>query len=282
MVVIHSLMRMSRFRDDGVATAATRTRGNEMATTSDTVADSTASKWEFKNLLAWAVFLVSTFGILATGYYASKGAGGDTSPREVFMTLVPLFSTWVGTILAFYFSRENFETANRAVNQAIEKLTPEQEMQQTAVSQVMKKRNAIKGIDLASPADEANVTIAQVRSLLDQGFTRIAIFAPNNLIKYIIHEATLNKYIADSAAAGAAIDLTTAKLSDFLAFKIGNDDVKSLVSKMGFVKSDANLKDARAAMLAIKGAQDVFVTKSGKKDEEVLGWLTNSDITKDL
>lgn len=249
---------------------------------SDTVADDATPKWEFKNLLAWAVFLVSTFGILATGYFAVKMPTGGTTAREVFTTLVPLFSTWVGTILAFYFSRENFETANRAVNKAMEKLTPEQEMQQTAVSQVMKKRNAIKSIDLATPADEANVTIAQIRTVLDQGFSRVAIFAPNDIIKYIIHEGTLNKFIADNAAAGTVIDLTTAKLPDFLAFKIGDEDVKTIVSKMAFVKLDANLQDARTAMLAIKGAQDVFVTKSGKKDEAVEGWLSNTDITKDI
>jgi hypothetical protein len=243
------------------------------------VADNAASKWEFKNLLAWAVFLVSTFGILVMGYIAATTPASGTTARDVFTTLVPLFSTWVGTILAFYFSRENFETANRAVDKAMEKLTPEQELQQTAVSQVMKKRSAIKGIE---PPDEANLTIAEIRSKLAEGFSRIAIFAPNNVIKYIIHEATLNKFIADNAAAGTAVDLTTAKLPDLLAFKIGGEDVKSIVSKMAFVKLDANLQDARTAMLAIKGAQDVFVTKSGKKDEPVEGWLSNTDITKDL
>ncbi|CAN7407248.1 hypothetical protein [Rhizobium sp. LjRoot254] len=246
---------------------------------SDTVADDATPKWEFKNLLAWAVFLVSTFGILATGYFAVNLPSGGTTAREVFTTLVPLFSTWVGTILAFYFSRENFETANRAVNKAMEKLTPEQEMQQTAVSQVMKKRNAIKSLE---PTDEAKLTIAEIRSVLDQGFSRIAIFAPNNVIKYIIHEATLNKYIADNVAAGNIIDLATTKLPEFLAFKIGAEDVNAIVSKMAFVKLDANLQDARTAMLAVKGAQDVFVTKSGKKDEPVEGWVSNSDITKDL
>ncbi|UVC10624.1 hypothetical protein IHQ71_08585 [Rhizobium sp. TH2] len=249
---------------------------------SNAVADNATPKWEFKNLLAWAVFLVSTFGILVTGYFAATIQGSGTTARDVFTTLVPLFSTWVGTILAFYFSRENFETANRAVDKAMEKLTPEQEMQQTAVSQVMKKRNAIKSLDLATAADEANVTIAQIRTLLDQGFSRIAIFAPNNVIKYIIHEGTLNKFIADNAAAGTAVDLTTAKLPEFLAFKIGAENVKDIVSKMAFVKLDANLQDARTAMLAVKGAQDVFVTKTGKKDEPVEGWVSNNDITKDI
>jgi hypothetical protein len=28
--------------------------------------------------------------------------------------------------------------------------------------------------------------------------------------------------------------------------------------------------------------QEFFVTRAGKSDEPVLGWLTNSDITRDL
>lgn len=98
---------------------------------------------ELRDKLAWIVFTISTIGILAVaGFYAVKGMPG--SAREVFSTIVPLFGTWVGTILAFYFSRENFREANDAVNRAFAQLTPDQKLQQTSVRQAMKTRGAIK------------------------------------------------------------------------------------------------------------------------------------------
>lgn len=247
---------------------------------SNAVADTASAAWQFKNQLAWVVFLISTGGILFVSYFAMGTT--DASRREIFTALVPLFSTWVGTILAFYFSKENFEAASKQVEKAFDKLTPEQEMQQTSVSQVMKRRNAIKGINLANAADEANILVADIRQKMEEGFSRVAIFAPGDIIKYLVHEATVNKFLADNAAAGRPIDLAVARLPELLAFKIGNDDVKSIVSKFAFVRSDASLQDARNEMLLVKGAQDVFVTKTGKKDEPVEGWLTNTDITKDL
>jgi hypothetical protein len=35
-------------------------------------------------------------------------------------------------------------------------------------------------------------------------------------------------------------------------------------------------------MEEVKNCQDVFITENGSRDEEVLGWLTNVDITKCL
>jgi hypothetical protein len=37
---------------------------------------------------------------------------------------------------------------------------------------------------------------------------------------------------------------------------------------------------AKEAMEKIKSCQDVFITESGSREEKILGWLTNVDITK--
>ena len=41
------------------------------------------------------------------------------------------------------------------------------------------------------------------------------------------------------------------------------------------VKEDVNLAICKQAMDLIQGCQDIFVTKNGKRDEPILGWLTN-------
>ena len=49
-------------------------------------------------------------------------------------------------------------------------------------------------------------------------------------------------------------------------------------SSFGFVPSTATLADAKREMERIEKCADVFVTQSGKKDEPVLGWITDNTI----
>lgn len=236
----------------------------------------------FKNQLAWIVFLVSAGGILLTAHGAVITGDQSLTKREVFNILVPLFGTWVGTILAFYFSKENFESANNSVRQMAAQLTPEQAMQQTSVRQVMKMRGAIKAVVMALGSDEDKVTLKTLREVFDKGNSRAPILGPGDTIKYVIHDGTLAKFVADKALSqtGSVTDAT--KLSDMLPHKIGNEDFKSIVTKFACVGLNASLDDARNAMLAVKGAQDVFVTKTGRPDEAVEGWLTNVDFARSL
>jgi hypothetical protein len=104
--------------------------------------------WErnFKNHLAGLVFICSFFGLLLTAFWSLAQVTGPG--REVFNVPAPLFGTWVGTILTFYFTRENFKEANEAVNRIVDRLTPEQRPAQTPVRQAMKPR----GLDQGPPA----------------------------------------------------------------------------------------------------------------------------------
>ena len=45
-----------------------------------------------------------------------------------------------------------------------------------------------------------------------------------------------------------------------------------------FVSADQTLADAKAAMEAVKGCQDVIVTQNGAPTMPVIGWITNTDI----
>src|SRR5258707_14126556 len=43
--------------------------------------------------------------------------------QYVFGALLPLWGTWIGTILAYYYSKQNFESANKSVQQIVDKMT---------------------------------------------------------------------------------------------------------------------------------------------------------------
>ena len=40
--------------------------------------------------------------------------------QYIFGALLPLWGTWIGTILAYYYSKENFESANKNVQQIVD------------------------------------------------------------------------------------------------------------------------------------------------------------------
>src|SRR5262249_10220259 len=92
--------------------------------------------------IARLVLIISGIGILAIAAAVLSGgilAGADAFERNttlVFTALLPLLGTWVGTVLAYYFSRKNFETASQSVERMVT-LTTEQRLAQTAVNDQM-------------------------------------------------------------------------------------------------------------------------------------------------
>src|SRR5438093_971982 len=55
---------------------------------------------------------------LAITFATTRSRPGIT--RLVFTSVLPLFGTWVGTVLAFYFARENLQSATESVQSAAE------------------------------------------------------------------------------------------------------------------------------------------------------------------
>ena len=51
---------------------------------------------------------------------------------------------------------------------------------------------------------------------------------------------------------------------------------------VAFVPKNSTVLSAKEAMEKIKSCRDVFITEIGRRDEKILGWLTNVDITKGL
>lgn len=94
-------------------------------------------------LIALVVLGTSLFGIIVLSLKVLV-AVPPSDPKEnletaktVFSSILPVLATWVGTVLAFYFSRENFESANRNVREMVKKITSMEKLQSVSVSEVM-------------------------------------------------------------------------------------------------------------------------------------------------
>jgi len=194
-------------------------------------------------------------------------AGDFDKAQSVLNVILPVVASWVGTVLAYYFSRENLESAARAVQSMAKQVTAFQKLQGIPVKEKMVTKAQLffktlpaTGIKLAEILDELEK--------LQKG-NRIPVLDQNGCPAYVIHRSAIDKFVAQQARAGVPIDQLT--LDNLLK----DPKYKSLESSFALVKEDATLADAKAAMEGIPHCQDVFVTKTGNRKEEVLGLITN-------
>src|SRR5436309_10720062 len=78
---------------------------------SSSPSDASIRRW-----LAAGIVGASILGIVVLSIVAISTAGKDRAEtsRLVFSAVLPLLGTWVGTVLAFYFARENLEAATES------------------------------------------------------------------------------------------------------------------------------------------------------------------------
>jgi hypothetical protein len=226
-------------------------------------ADVSTRKW-----LAVGIVGASILGAVVISSVAILAAGDDRAEtsRLVFSALLPLLGTWVGTVLAFYFARENLEAATQSTLAlaGLETGTP--------VTRVMIPERDFLAYDLGADERVDDVPLAALRDKMRElvpPFRRLPIRNASGAALYVLHDATLTAYAESQGQTTATVDKT---LGDLL----GDPTSRELVEAIGFVPESATVADARAVMASVKNGNDVFVTSTGKRDERAIGWLTNT------
>jgi hypothetical protein len=228
--------------------------------------------------IAKLVLLISGIGILVIAAVALGGAAFSSndkfkdSSQMVFNSLLPLLGTWVGTVLAYYFSRKNFESASQSVERMVT-LTTEQRLGQLLVQKEMLRPGQITVFQIAPGNSPKDVLLKDLRIKLGDKITRIPVVDANAVVLYIVHQSGLFKFIAEKAlAGGASIDKLT--LQDL----VDDAELKNWVTNIVYIPESASVADAKKKMDDQKGCQDLIVTRSGGNAEPMLGWMTNVDI----
>ena len=117
-----------------------------------------ASSDELRGRLAqtvttWALIAIALLGIVIiaiAGYNASIPSTDVEARREfldaakyVFASVLPVVAAWVGTVMAFYFGKENFKAATDSVSQIARQLTSQEKLGQTNVQETGKPMEAV-------------------------------------------------------------------------------------------------------------------------------------------
>lgn len=209
----------------------------------------------------------------------------DTA-QLLFSALLPLLGTWVGTILAFYYSKENYEAGTRGAIDAVRSAM--QRLGSTAATDVMMSRAMMVTLDV--PAGKAiedvllSAVVAKFKTTGANGLpiSRLPVVSSDGACVAFLHRGVWSEMLAADLIARGAPDMGTATLGTLLgqAYPPRKDTTYAqfVRAAVAVVARGASVADAKAAMEQVPGCQDVIVTGSGTRAEPVLGWISNIDI----
>lgn len=254
-----------------------------MSTENQQSVEKPESKWNIRNIIALGITgLVLIATILVAYYSLCKVKDPDLS--FVGQSLLPLWGTWVGTIIAFYFGRENFEAATKSYRDVIKTLTPEQKIAAIPVREVMIPVEKIKYMEYTEDTKKKKL-VDILNDPIFREYFRMAFLTPEKILKYIIHKSTLAIFIVEKTQA-KSMDGTPVKveaeiltLQDLIQYENSESRIPAMLKRgYGFVSIGACLLDAKKIIDSLPECQDVFVTQNGKENEPVLGLITNNMI----
>lgn len=228
--------------------------------------------WALRNsigliITAGVVGVTVFIAIYMVLYNRSVGTDGKSFDMSfIGQTLLPLWGTWLGTVLAYYFGKANFEAGSNAVKS----MTPESKMASLLVKDVMIPQ---ADIVVLKYEDQLSKNVKDILAYPQfKPYNRFAVFDKNNIVKAMIHRGTFYEFLFKNKD----------KENELTFQNLLNDEDENIKNQLsfgfGFVKLDATVLDAKKVIDSIAECQDVFITQTGSRNEPVLGLLTNNKI----
>lgn len=246
-------------------------------------------------LVKWsAVGLIILAGLVMVGATVAESRSTDgggqvlQAAQLLFSALLPLFGTWVGTILAYYYSKENFEAASRGTIDVVRNVV--QRLQAAPVLQNMMARSKIVTITVPAGKTLGDLAIAEVERQFGstgangQRVSRLLVTDGGDACIGVIHRSTFIEMLADGLraqpAANPATDVMATLLKQSYPAPIAATYGEFIEKTVAYIAQDRTVADAKAAMEQLRGCQDVVVTRTGSRSDPMLGWISNVDISR--
>jgi len=237
--------------------------------------------WERRYLgviiVGLALAILGVFGGLAIGavWGESDATKRLSGIKDILGIELPVLGAWVGTVLAFYFGRENFESAAKSTAALVRQLSPDEKLRSILARAVMipiEKAVVLKLTAKNGGFNEADLKLTtDVLGKLD-GKNRLPILDPDGRIKYVAHRSLIDGFIVKKVLAAKPANPADLTLKDVLN---DSDAARIVRESFGTVSPDSPLSEAKALIDHSDIVLDVFVTESGKPTDKVLGWITN-------
>lgn len=205
----------------------------------------------------------------------------EQASKDVMISTLPLYGTWVGTILAFYFSSTAFQAAAAASDRNAERniavfreanaaatgtqLLGEQRLKQKSVKELA------NNLILSRKYDDSETLDTVVKDLKEKGRWRLLIVNDDKSFFNILYRRAAQDFLSDPGKRKGA-DGNDISLREYLEKTSEN---KAIVA---FVSEESSLYDAKQAMDAVPGCTDVIVTTNGESNAPVVVYITDNDI----
>ncbi len=120
--------------------------------------------------------------------------------ETAFTAIVGLVGTWVGTVLAFYFSKENFDAASASTQKLIDSITTREKLSTTKARGAMIPLGKIKFMTLEKGKELKNYILSELKEKFLADYNRLPILKPDGTIFCITHKSLIVEFIAEQAA----------------------------------------------------------------------------------
>ena len=215
-------------------------------------------------ILLLALGLIVAFTLMAYHQASSPITSKlDTLLMGVFTAVLPVFATWVGTVLAFYFTKESFAQAARS---ALDQSAASGPVQTVTDPARMIPYDGI-GKLVVDRASARKASMDDVIALFNDNTTRVIVFDRSRQPVFVIRRKLVpeawQKLVADRQETGMSVN-------DYLQQNGGATAMDAV--QFGFIASSSTVDQARAQMFQAK-CVDLFVTDTGQKTGAVIGWL---------
>ena len=260
---------------------------------SNEAADSNA---DFRAKLGGRLVMGASVGVILLGIIViCAAAWGDQNKPAVkeaaqliFTSILPLLGTWVGTVLAFYYTRENFESASRTTLAAVR--SGSQQLASTGVADKMLPANAIIKANIPGGKTIGDLLLKDLGDIFDrplpngQKVSRLLIVNDKGACIGIVHRSIWLEMLYRGATLTPPVQLATDSLEKLLSeayvTAVSKTFGEFITSTLAYVGADRTLADAKAAIEAKPQCQDAIVTATGNNAESMQGWISNVDIAR--
>ncbi|WP_270936053.1 hypothetical protein [Falsiroseomonas oryzae] len=186
----------------------------------------------------------------------------DALLMGVFTAVLPVFATWVGTVIAFYFTNESFRQAAQSAREAAQGVAP-----QLRVTDRMIAYDKVAKIE-EERAQARTVPMERIVGMFNDNTTRVIVFDKTKQPVFVLRRKS--PPLPPTWTSGSA-DIQGKTIDDYLK-ENGGANAKD-AAQFGFVAESATLDAARVELLK-SNSDDLFVTATGQKTEPVIGWLS--------
>jgi len=237
--------------------------------------------------------LITAVSLFGSNIRPRTGVNGVTIPQFVEMqkaqyendretlrwlttATFPMFSSWIGIVLAFYFA----SGATRATNESYQKLL--EDANNKIVASGAQPDDKLKALALSSQAKgltfyetDLRLSLALIKKKIEDATPRQRLLVLNkedNTYHAIVTLSGISSYLVNPSSAGQGGDAGLISLEEYLSNR-----PKESEPLVAFSPQTESVYDARAKMLNQK-VNNLIVTENGESNSKVIAYLTSSDI----